>query len=49
MGRGKQVGRRVRWDGSSSHGWRDSGAFKGAGADPCSRTQPWILNPVWEA
>lgn len=48
MGVGKQVGRHVRWDGSSSCGWRDRGAFKGAGADPCSRTQPWILNPVWE-
>lgn len=26
-------------------GWVDQGAFKGAGADPCSKAQPWILNP----
>lgn len=41
MGGGKQVGKRVQWDDSSSHGWGDRGAFKEAGADPCSGTCSW--------
>lgn len=41
-----QIGRSVQGDGTSSCGW---GAFKEAGADPCSRTQPWISTPVWES
>lgn len=49
MGADKQIGGCVQWDGSSSHGWGHRDAFREAGADPCSRTQPWISTPVWES
>lgn len=49
MGAHAQIGPCVRGDGSSTCSWGHQGAFKEAGADPCSRTKPWISIPVLES